>query len=166
MVLGTFYFCRYLAFGLCIDWRPARLHPYKTSQRSKSFVSPLEVKFGRLHVPTWAVGGGGLGGVSVCSSEIASSAESINNEGDVAVASCVLAKLLLSWSAIKVLLLLRHILKVQTRMKISSARGCSHCVLSSMHEGSLYCLQGEKVCCGNPSCPSSLVELQGTCLLT
>lgn len=30
--------------------------------------------------------------------------------------------------------------------------------------GSVYCLQGEKVCCGNPSCPGNLEELEGTYL--
>ena len=49
-----------------------------------------------MFLPELCLGGGGLGGVFVRSSEIASSAESVNNWGGVPVASCVLAKLLLS----------------------------------------------------------------------
>jgi len=49
-----------------------------------------------MFLPELCLGAGGLTVVAVCSSEIASAADSVHKWGDVPVASCVLAKLLLS----------------------------------------------------------------------
>lgn len=94
---------------------------------------PLEVKLDCfVFLPELCLRGGGHVEMFLCSSGTASLAESW---GDVPVASCVMAKLLLAGSAVRVLLLFRNILKVQTRVNISSACVCSRCGLFVLSSG-------------------------------